>query len=222
MAWADVGLGSSLDVFGLEAEVCFRFRLLGCPVGLRSSGGCPAGRTKRSALPRRWFWILSARDFGCIPSGRLTRRLAIVERGWQGVPSPRASPTTAQKKTRRCMSIVGLCQWSGRESNPRPLHCERSALPTELPPRQVDSIERIGQQGKTPPLDILTPGRKNRRILSARLRFRAVNHSRNAVSRESQVRRGTVGTGPIERSTGTHLSHGPVLVHRLSRTADSP
>src|SRR5262245_1677608 len=26
--------------------------------------------------------------------------------------------------------------WSGRESNPRPLHCERSALPTELPPRR--------------------------------------------------------------------------------------
>ena len=26
-------------------------------------------------------------------------------------------------------------QWSGRESNPRPSHCERDALPTELPPR---------------------------------------------------------------------------------------
>ena len=25
-------------------------------------------------------------------------------------------------------------KWSGRELNPRPLHCERSALPTELPP----------------------------------------------------------------------------------------
>src|SRR5262245_16744613 len=25
-------------------------------------------------------------------------------------------------------------KWSERESNPRPLHCERSALPTELPP----------------------------------------------------------------------------------------
>ena len=24
--------------------------------------------------------------------------------------------------------------WSGRESNPRPMHCERIALPTELPP----------------------------------------------------------------------------------------
>jgi len=27
-----------------------------------------------------------------------------------------------------------LFEWSGRELNPRPLHCERSALPTELPP----------------------------------------------------------------------------------------
>ncbi len=25
--------------------------------------------------------------------------------------------------------------WSGRESNPRPSHCERDALPTELPPQ---------------------------------------------------------------------------------------
>src|SRR5262249_48641960 len=28
---------------------------------------------------------------------------------------------------------------SGRESNPRPLHCERSALPTELPPRTTSA-----------------------------------------------------------------------------------
>ncbi len=26
--------------------------------------------------------------------------------------------------------------WSGRGSNPRPLHCERSALPAELPPHE--------------------------------------------------------------------------------------
>ena len=30
--------------------------------------------------------------------------------------------------------------WSGRESNPRPLHCERSALPTELPPHTRRAI----------------------------------------------------------------------------------
>ena len=29
----------------------------------------------------------------------------------------------------------GLEQWSGGGSNSRPLHCERSALPTELPPQ---------------------------------------------------------------------------------------
>jgi hypothetical protein len=28
----------------------------------------------------------------------------------------------------------GFSEWSRRESNPRPLHCERSALPTELRP----------------------------------------------------------------------------------------
>jgi hypothetical protein len=31
--------------------------------------------------------------------------------------------------------------WSGRESNPRPLHCERSALPTELPPHEFQESE---------------------------------------------------------------------------------
>jgi hypothetical protein len=31
----------------------------------------------------------------------------------------------------------GVKWWSGRGSNPRPRHCERRALPTELPPRHV-------------------------------------------------------------------------------------
>src|SRR5579862_1800164 len=30
--------------------------------------------------------------------------------------------------------------WSGRESNPRPSHCERDALPTELPPQTRRAI----------------------------------------------------------------------------------
>src|SRR5437868_13931194 len=30
---------------------------------------------------------------------------------------------------------AGVSEWSGRESNPRPLQCDCSALPTELPPR---------------------------------------------------------------------------------------
>src|SRR5262245_11045675 len=33
-------------------------------------------------------------------------------------------------------------KWSGRESNPRPLHCERSTLPTELPPRNDGQVRR--------------------------------------------------------------------------------
>ena len=40
------------------------------------------------------------------------------------------------------MRLVELssCQWSGGGSNSRPLHCERSALPTELPPQFVLSV----------------------------------------------------------------------------------
>ena len=34
--------------------------------------------------------------------------------------------------------IRGWNKWSERDSNSRPLHCERSALPTELPPQAVD------------------------------------------------------------------------------------
>jgi hypothetical protein len=36
-------------------------------------------------------------------------------------------------------------KWSGRESNPRPLHCERSALPTELPPHFVHRSKLAGE-----------------------------------------------------------------------------
>ncbi len=39
-----------------------------------------------------------------------------------------------------------LFQWSGRELNPRPLHCERSALPTELPPRIARRL--VGDGGR--------------------------------------------------------------------------
>ena len=37
-------------------------------------------------------------------------------------------------------SVEGRKWWSGRGSNPRPLHCERSALPTELPPHTRRAI----------------------------------------------------------------------------------
>ena len=37
--------------------------------------------------------------------------------------------------------VAGFSMWSGRGSNPQPLHCERSALPIELPPRSAGSIE---------------------------------------------------------------------------------
>src|SRR3712207_6356103 len=43
---------------------------------------------------------------------------------------------------------AGPNQWSGRESNPRPLHCERSALPTELPPRSWCCV--VKEYSKTP------------------------------------------------------------------------
>ena len=44
--------------------------------------------------------------------------------------------TWQAKKTRRQVMSTGLRRWSGGGSNSRPLHCERSALPTELPPQR--------------------------------------------------------------------------------------
>ena len=39
--------------------------------------------------------------------------------------------------------------WSGWGSNPRPSHCERDALPAELPPH-VDCIARLRRKGSNP------------------------------------------------------------------------
>ncbi len=44
------------------------------------------------------------------------------------------NPTNQAKKPCPLCLRTRLFKWSGGESNPRPLHCERSALPTELPP----------------------------------------------------------------------------------------
>src|SRR5690606_31706217 len=38
-------------------------------------------------------------------------------------------------------------KWSERDSNPRPLHCERSALPTELPPHTFLRQRKIAADG---------------------------------------------------------------------------
>ncbi len=46
------------------------------------------------------------------------------------------------------MMPAGIFLWTGWESNPRPSHCERDALPTELPARIV-----VGGSGIEP----LTP-----------------------------------------------------------------
>ena len=47
-----------------------------------------------------------------------------------------SAETAGAKENPEKLSVSqGLSEWSGRDLNPRPLHCERSALPTELPPR---------------------------------------------------------------------------------------
>ena len=45
------------------------------------------------------------------------------------------SERSLQKLTLASLVLARVYEWSGRESNPRPLQCDCSALPTELPPR---------------------------------------------------------------------------------------
>ena len=51
-----------------------------------------------------------------------------------------------QKEPRSRWMRTRLFQWSGGGSNSRPLHCERSALPAELPPQAGDSTGPANHQ----------------------------------------------------------------------------
>ena len=71
----------------------------------------------------------ASRDVVVLHSGDRSRKAAaFVGRRWREYRIAR----------RLAIEIVlaGL-KWSGRGSNPQPLHCERSALPIELPPRSA-------------------------------------------------------------------------------------
>ena len=52
--------------------------------------------------------------------------------------------TSARSSACYCCTLVAATgraiEWSGGDSNSRPLHCERSALPTELPPLSIRII----------------------------------------------------------------------------------
>ena len=69
----------------------------------------------------------------------LDRQLAcgrLTQSGPKGIAARQAEST-------KCLGAT-CGKWSGRELNPRPLHCERSALPTELPPRgQVSNYSTV-------------------------------------------------------------------------------
>ena len=48
-----------------------------------------------------------------------------------------STPKGITKKASQVVDLQGFKKWSGGGSNSRPLHCERSALPTELPPQRA-------------------------------------------------------------------------------------
>ena len=65
--------------------------------------------------------------FGALPADEMASSVGMEQTACSGTAATVDSP--------------GVYQWSGRESNPRPLHCERSALPTELPPQRRPILE---------------------------------------------------------------------------------
>ncbi len=101
---------------GLKDERCFRSTCVRCPSVRASPDECPAGRTRRSALPRGWLWLRGEQfarsqslntlcQMACLPVRRICHRPG--NRGRDKLPgrtplsrSPRA-PVPSSLKIRR-------------------------------------------------------------------------------------------------------------------------
>lgn len=70
-------------------------------------------------------------------------QLALLRCPWKTAPLRRLDCKSLIRQCKRPWQSHGRLEWSGRESNPRPLHCERSALPIELPPRTLATVKQI-------------------------------------------------------------------------------
>ncbi len=73
---------------------------------------------RRISFIDAWRWLQSAKPGDPLPKLVVNRTVQIGSNH----ASENDGPNSVKLK------------WSERDSNPRPLHCERSALPTELPP----------------------------------------------------------------------------------------
>src|SRR3990167_4249293 len=71
-------------------------------------------------------------------------------------PRKNAAAATAHTNSRIHRFFMHLSGkwWSGRGSNPRPLHCERSALPAELPPHWGDDTPDVGRSQSVRPASL--------------------------------------------------------------------
>ena len=65
---------------------------------------------------------------------------AVLESPLLGDPPALIAASGLNRSPTERVDQGGNRMWSGRESNPRPSHCERDALPTELPPQTRRAI----------------------------------------------------------------------------------
>src|SRR5690349_12188217 len=96
--------------------------------------------------------------------------------------------------------------WSGRGSNPRPSHCERDALPAELPPHTI----RWRTRGKTPATQKARDssiGFRDGQFEAASIPSRKAPATPRALARTAQPRH-TTNVNCIETESGDMLAVG--------------
>ena len=112
------------------------------------------------------------------------------------VRRPCAEPGGSRPVMRRRALLARWMWWRRRESNPRPQHCERCALPTELRPhamgRGTVATARRDWKGNLPPAR--RAGRRRARCAS-----RVRGHAHQRVRRAIDRRRSGAGAFPVPR-----------------------
>jgi hypothetical protein len=107
-----------------------RFRRLG--EGLRSRIDSPHGQGWSGR--RRGAAAISSREAGAAEE---REDLASLTRERLHTPKAKGAGSVRRPCCRKLFNLLRLIWWTAGGSNPRPLHCERSALPAELAARLV-------------------------------------------------------------------------------------
>src|SRR5204863_45721 len=116
-----------------RADGCNQHLLAPNSVGKPAANHRTDGQSEGAGAEEYAFLARCRHELAAQASGRHACRLQIesLTEGHQ---------KTKQEGTARGCGLRLLGKWSGRGSNPRPSHCERDALPAELPPHARRAI----------------------------------------------------------------------------------